>query len=172
MRSSGLMTHFRVREGCIAGQDVEFGTLGGTVDPPRDFASPFPTFSPGSGVGSDRVGEGHSVRCFARHGSIDVRVINDANEPLGPNRRRRRHTALHTCAVGGVPYGKWGEEGLACEVLREGSAATEEELIEFMREQLARCRLAKSVVFLTELPISGAGKILTRGLRQQFVSGS
>ena len=40
----------------------------------------------------------------------------------------------------------------------------------FMREHLARYKVPKSVEFLSELPISAAGKILKRELREQFVS--
>jgi fatty-acyl-CoA synthase len=41
-----------------------------------------------------------------------------------------------------------------------------------MRENLARYKVPKSVALLPELPISAAGKILKRELREQFVSGS
>ena len=39
-----------------------------------------------------------------------------------------------------------------------------------MQDRLARYKVPKSVEFLEELPISGAGKILKRELRQRFVS--
>jgi len=80
------------------------------------------------------------------------------------------HPAVHMCAVIGVPHEKWGEVGKACVVLKLGATATEEELITFMRDRLARYKVPKSVEFLEELPISGAGKILKRELRQRFVS--
>ena len=81
-----------------------------------------------------------------------------------------RHPAVHMCAVVGVPDDRWGEVGKACVVLKPDTAATEEELIEFMRGHLARYKVPKSVELLSELPISAAGKILKRELRQQFVS--
>jgi fatty-acyl-CoA synthase len=74
------------------------------------------------------------------------------------------------CAVIGVPHEKWGEVGKACVVLKPDATATEEELIAFMRDRLARYKVPKSVEFLEELPISAAGKILKRELRQRFVS--
>ena len=80
-----------------------------------------------------------------------------------------RHSAVHMCAVIGLPDKKWGEVGMACVVLKQDAATTEEELIAFMREQLARYRVPKSVEFMADLPISGAGKILKRELRDQFV---
>jgi fatty-acyl-CoA synthase len=81
-----------------------------------------------------------------------------------------KHPAVHMCAVIGVPHERWGEVGQACVVLKPDTTATEEELIDFMRDHLARYKVPKSVEFLTELPISAAGKILKRELREQFVS--
>ena len=80
------------------------------------------------------------------------------------------HPAVHMCAVIGVPHEKWGEVGKAYVVLKPGATATEDELIAFMRDRLARYKVPKSVEFMDELPISGAGKILKRELRQRFVS--
>ncbi len=73
-----------------------------------------------------------------------------------------RHPAVGMCAVVGVPDAKWGEVGKACVVLKPGATATEEELIAFMQDHLARYKVPKSVVFLSELPISAAGKVLKR----------
>ncbi len=81
-----------------------------------------------------------------------------------------KHPAVHMCAVIGVPHPKWGEVGKACVVLEPDAMVTDQELIDFMQDHLARYKVPKSVEFLTELPISGAGKILKRELRQRFVS--
>lgn len=81
-----------------------------------------------------------------------------------------QHPAVHMCAVIGVPHRNWGEIGLACVVLKPGASVTEEELIAFMQDHLARYKVPKSVEFLTELPISAAGKILKRELRERLVS--
>jgi fatty-acyl-CoA synthase len=80
-----------------------------------------------------------------------------------------KHPAVHMCAVIGVPHEKWGEVGKACVVLKPGAEATEDELIAHMQGHLARFKVPKSVEFLPELPISAAGKILKRELREQFV---
>ena len=82
------------------------------------------------------------------------------------------HPAVHMCAVIGVPDPKWGEVGLACVVLKPGATATEEELIAFLQERLARYKVPKRVVFMDHLPISAAGKILKRELHQMFVQQS
>jgi fatty-acyl-CoA synthase len=79
-----------------------------------------------------------------------------------------KHPAVHMCAVVGVSHQKWGEVGKVCVVLKPDTAATAEEIIAFMQEHLARFKVPKSVDFLPELPISGAGKILKRELRERF----
>jgi len=80
-----------------------------------------------------------------------------------------KHPAVHMCAVVGVPDPKWDEVGKACVVLKPDTTATEEELIAFMQDQLARYKVPKSVELMDELPISSAGKILKRELRERFV---
>jgi fatty-acyl-CoA synthase len=79
------------------------------------------------------------------------------------------HPAVHMCAVVGVPDPKWGEVGVACVVLKPDMDADEQELIAFMKERLASFKVPKRVVFMEELPVSGAGKILKREL-QELVS--
>jgi fatty-acyl-CoA synthase len=79
-----------------------------------------------------------------------------------------QHPAVHMCAVIGLPDSKWGEIGQACVVLKPGTNASEDELLEFMGDRLAKFKVPKKVVFLENLPISAAGKILKRELKQQF----
>ena len=79
-----------------------------------------------------------------------------------------QHPAVHMCAVIGLPDPKWGEVGRACVVLKAGQTASQAELLEFMSTRLAKYKVPKSVAFLDALPISAAGKILKRELRDQF----
>ena len=78
------------------------------------------------------------------------------------------HPAVHQCAVIGVPDPRWGEVGKACVVLKPGTTAAEDDLIVFLRERLAGYKVPKSVTFLDALPISAAGKILKRDLRELY----
>ncbi|MFC4077824.1 long-chain-fatty-acid--CoA ligase [Salinithrix halophila] len=79
-----------------------------------------------------------------------------------------RHPDVVEAAVVGVPDKSWGERVLAMVVKREGSALTEETLIEHCRESLAGFKVPKCVEFTEELPKSGAGKILKRSLREKY----
>jgi fatty-acyl-CoA synthase len=82
-----------------------------------------------------------------------------------------QHPAVHMCAVIGLPDAKWGEAGKACVVLKPNQAATEDELLKFMTDRLAKYKVPKSVSLMQALPISAAGKILKRELRDQFIKG-
>jgi fatty-acyl-CoA synthase len=79
-----------------------------------------------------------------------------------------QHPAVHMCAVIGLPDPKWGERGLACVVLKPGKVASEDEIVQFLSGRLARFKVPQRVVFMESLPISAAGKILKRELKEQF----
>ncbi len=79
-----------------------------------------------------------------------------------------KHPAVHMCAVIGVPHERWGEVGKACVVLKPGAKVSADELVSHMQQHLARFKVPKSVEVLPELPISAAGKILKRELRDRF----
>jgi acyl-CoA synthetase (AMP-forming)/AMP-acid ligase II len=81
-----------------------------------------------------------------------------------------KHPAVAACAVIGVEDAQWGERVHAVVVLQPASDATVEDLQAFCRDLIANYKLPRSVAFVDELPMSGAGKILKRELRQQHRS--
>ncbi len=83
-----------------------------------------------------------------------------------------QHPAVHMCAVVGVPDDKWGEVGKACIVPKPDQEISEEEVIEFLQDNLARYKVPKHLIFMDALPISGAGKILKRELRNAAIEQS
>ena len=78
-----------------------------------------------------------------------------------------KHPSVATCAVIGLPDEIWGEKVHAVIVLRVGETVSEQELNEFCRDQIAGYKIPRSFAFVDSLPISGAGKILKRELRDQ-----
>lgn len=79
-----------------------------------------------------------------------------------------QHPAVHMCAVIGVPDAKWGELGRAIVVVKPGAQASEAELLEHCAKYLARYKVPHSIVFVDALPISSAGKILKRELKDKY----
>ncbi len=71
-----------------------------------------------------------------------------------------QHDAISEVAVIGVPDEKWGEVGKMFVVLRPEHAATEGgEILDFLKEKLAKYKIPKYVVFLEALPKNDTGKI-------------
>jgi acyl-CoA synthetase (AMP-forming)/AMP-acid ligase II len=78
------------------------------------------------------------------------------------------HPAVAEAAVIGLPHSKWGERPLACVVLREGEAATKEELVAFLDGRVVKWWMPDDVVFVTEIPKTSVGKFSKKDLRTQF----
>ena len=69
----------------------------------------------------------------------------------------------------GVPDKQYGEEIMACIILREGENATEEEIKDFCRASMAKHKTPRYVRFVTEFPMNAAGKILKYKMRDDAV---
>ena len=76
-----------------------------------------------------------------------------------------KHPAVASCGVVGVADEKWGETPLAYVELKPGASASEEEIIEHCRAQLARFKCPRHVIF-TEIPKTSTGKIQKFKLRE------
>lgn len=78
-----------------------------------------------------------------------------------------RYPAVFQCAVVGVPDAKWGEIGKVYVALKLEHTATAEDGLAYLGGQLAKYRIPRYVEFVTALPISAAGKVLRRELRER-----
>jgi long-chain acyl-CoA synthetase len=81
------------------------------------------------------------------------------------------HPAVLEAAVFGVPDDEWGESVRAVVTLKPNMSATEEELIDHCRKQVAGYKKPKKIDFIAEMPKSFAGKILKRELKAPFWKG-
>jgi long-chain acyl-CoA synthetase len=77
------------------------------------------------------------------------------------------HPKVKECAVIGVPDPYRGENVKAFIVLKEGETASEEEIIEFTKQHLAKYKVPRIIEFREELPKSPVGKILRRVLKEE-----
>ncbi len=79
------------------------------------------------------------------------------------------HPAVAQCAVFGIPSEQWGEQVHAVVVPKPDAEADAASLIAFCKERIAGYKCPRSVEIRGEpLPLSGAGKILKRELRQPY----
>jgi long-chain acyl-CoA synthetase len=75
------------------------------------------------------------------------------------------HPAVREVAVVGVPDEYRGESVKAYVSLKPGAEVSEQELIDFAKEQMAAYKYPRSIEFIDELPKTTTGKILRRELR-------
>jgi long-chain acyl-CoA synthetase len=96
-------------------------------------------------------------------------MVNRAGENIYPVEVEEildSHPNVRESAVIGVPDDYWGEIVKAVVVLEPGVQTTEEELIEYCRENLASYKKPSIVEFMDELPKNAVGKVLKNLLRQ------
>ncbi len=77
------------------------------------------------------------------------------------------HEAVAEAAVVGVPHEELGEEVAAYVVLADGAEATEDEIREHVRSQVAAYKYPRHVHFIDGLPKGATGKILKRELTEK-----
>ncbi|MEO7743196.1 MAG: AMP-binding protein [Usitatibacter sp.] len=70
-----------------------------------------------------------------------------------------RHPAVLDAAAVGVPDKHYGQEVMACVILREGRSCTEEDLRDFCVEHLGKFKTPKLIRFVDELPRGPSGKV-------------
>ncbi len=78
-----------------------------------------------------------------------------------------QHPKIAQAAVIGIPNPKSGEEVKAYVQLREGMEATEQEILDFCKEQLAGYKRPRTIEFRDALPTSAVGKVLRRVLKEE-----
>ncbi len=79
---------------------------------------------------------------------------------------------IYTCdkvsdvQVIGVPDKKYGEEIMACIILKKGETMTEDEMRQYIADHMARHKVPRYIEFVSSFPMNAAGKILKYKMRE------
>jgi 2,3-dihydroxybenzoate-AMP ligase len=116
---------------------------------------------------------GDYVRKCARYVTVQGRkndLINRGGEKISVDEVENlvlKHPAVRSVAIVAMPDPVFGERACACVMLNPGATLTFEELSGFLLTQkIAKFKLPEHLEIMSEFPVSGAGKILRRTLRE------
>ncbi len=79
---------------------------------------------------------------------------------------------IYTCdkvedvQVIGVPDKRYGEEIMACIILKDGESMTEDEMKQYIADHMARHKVPRYIEFVKAFPMNAAGKILKYKMRE------
>ena len=76
------------------------------------------------------------------------------------------HPMVRDVQVIGVPDKRYGEEIMACIILKEPGSVTAEEMTNFIKASMARHKVPRYISFVDSFPMNAAGKILKYKMRQ------
>lgn len=76
------------------------------------------------------------------------------------------HPQTKDVQVIGVPDKKYGEEIMACIILKEAGSVTVEEMTDYIKASMARHKVPKYIEFVDAFPMNAAGKVLKYKMRQ------
>ena len=79
------------------------------------------------------------------------------------------HPKVSDVQVIGVPDEQYGEEIMACIILKEGETMTEAEMKDYVRSRMARHKVPRYVSFVDAFPMNAAGKILKYQMRADAI---
>ena len=76
------------------------------------------------------------------------------------------HPAVRDVQVIGVPDKRYGEEIMACIILKEPGSVTVEQMTDYIKASMARHKVPRYISFVDSFPMNAAGKILKYKMRQ------
>jgi len=118
-------------------------------------------FTPDGWLRTGDLGHRDSDGFFFVTGRIKELIIK-GGENIAPreiDEALLKHPAVLDAAAVGIPDTHYGQEILACVVLREGMAATEDELRDFCETTLGRFKTPRHIRFVADLPRGPSGKV-------------
>ncbi len=79
------------------------------------------------------------------------------------------HPAVRDVQVIGVPDKKYGEEAMACIILKDDTNCTVEEMKDYIQSHMARHKVPKYIEFVDAFPMNAAGKIQKYKMREAAI---
>ena len=76
------------------------------------------------------------------------------------------HSAVSDVQVIGVPDKRYGEEAMACIILKEPGSITEAEMRQYIMDHMARHKVPKYIEFVDSFPMNAAGKVQKYKMRE------
>ena len=98
----------------------------------------------------------------------DVQVSDGSVEPLWNEERIDALPGVEESAVIGLPDPDFGEAVIAFVVARSGHTLSEAGIIATLKDEIARFKVPKRVVFTPELPRNAMGKVQKSALRERM----
>ena len=101
-------------------------------------------------------------------------IINRGGEKVSPREVDdiiMDHPAVAQVVCFGMPHPKLGEEVAAVVVLKEGAAATDRDIQDFVALRAADYKVPKKILFMDEIPKGATGKLQRIGLAQKLGLG-
>ena len=77
------------------------------------------------------------------------------------------HSAVRDVQVIGVPDKRYGEEAMACIILKEAGSITEPEMRQYIMNHMARHKVPKYIEFVDSFPMNAAGKVQKYKMREE-----
>jgi fatty-acyl-CoA synthase len=77
------------------------------------------------------------------------------------------HPQVQDVQVIGVPDKKYGEEIMACIILKEEATVTIPEMTDYIRSHMARHKVPRYIEFVDSFPMNAAGKIQKYKMREE-----
>ncbi|MEG1823319.1 MAG: AMP-binding protein [Cloacibacillus sp.] len=116
-----------------------------------------------------RIDEDGFIRIVDR--ATDIIIVSGFNVyPQEVEAVLSAHPAVHSAVAVGEKNSVAGELVKAFVILNDGAQATPKELMEYCRERLAHYKVPRKIGFVTEYPLSAAGKVLRRELRKMKIN--
>jgi fatty-acyl-CoA synthase len=78
------------------------------------------------------------------------------------------HPELVECCVIGARHPKWDERPLLLAIRKEGSNLTEQDIMDYLSDKIAKWWMPDAIIFVDSLPHTATGKLLKVNLRKEY----